>query len=248
MSLAPKFKWNVNEPTLDRLTKAYINRNLDNILEIVADVADKTAYDMKVMYILQGSRTGSVWHDMINEYRGNSRGARVDSGRMLNSVGSTASIDVGSGVIEGQYGLRMPGAGGMKYFLEQEYGFDLTLNNGNVRAVPGMHTYDRTVKMMKSKLRKGMLSKGFLSGTVDTRGAKILGQMKFGTSFAEAWSNVFGKEMTVERRDAFNRLADRRYEYYMQKEMAIRARIEIARANMIRAGYNPEQYINRFKG
>lgn len=247
MSLAPKFKWNVNNPALDRLTKGYINRNLDNILEVVAEVSNKTAHYMKANYILRDSRTGSVWHDIVNEYRGNLPGARVDSGRMRDSVGSTTSMDIGSGVIEGQYGLRMPGAGGQEYFLEQEYGFDLTLNNGNIRQVPGMHTYDRTLKDMKFMLRRGMLSKGFLTGKVDNRGSKILAQMKFGTSFAEAWSNVQSREITPKLISALNRRTDTILANNALKEAAIRARMEIARANMIRAGYNPESYINRFK-
>ena len=225
----------------------YTDTNLDNIHEGIAEVAQKTAYDMKVGYILQNSRTGSVWHDMINEYRGNARGARVDSGRMINSVGSMSSMDIPSGTIEAEYGLRMPGAGGQEYFLEQEYGFDLELGSGQIREVPGMETYERTKKNMKSALRKAMLSRGFLTGKVDTRGVRILDRMKWGETFESAWSAAYGKEQNWESVQRAMRWAERDYNRAKAAEARIQARIEIAKANMIRAGKTPESHIRRFE-
>jgi len=86
VSLAPSFKWNVNPKSVRRITDIYLKKNTDVIQNVIEGTASYSADWIRNFKVLRNSRTGTFWHDYINEERGNAEGARVDTGLMANSV------------------------------------------------------------------------------------------------------------------------------------------------------------------
>jgi len=185
----PKIKWNVNSSSLKRISDIYISNSLNSVQDALDTTARLTADLIKNDMIFKGSPTGSIWHQIINDYRGNQPGARIDSGAMIDSVGSEV-VRSGMGRFLASYGLQTPQAGGEDYFMKQEYGFPLTLPSGEIRNVPGMNTAERSAQFMEKRLRKEMLRAGFLKGRSDWRGERILKLMERGSNLEDAWVTV----------------------------------------------------------
>jgi len=190
VSLAPSFKWNVNRKSIRRITDIYLKKNTDAIQNVIEGTASYSADWIRDFKVLQNSRTGTLWHDYINEERGNAEGARVDTGLMANSVGYTRAQYQSEGEYIAEFGLLLPSAGGRKYFLEQDEGFQLELANGKVRDVPGMQTYESVEPQLKKRMSKEMLRHGFLRGGRDSRGMRIL-QNSEREGFNTAWSSEY---------------------------------------------------------
>lgn len=237
----PKIKWNTNQAALERLTNIYIKDTMGNIRDALDKTSSSTANYIKETMIMRGSPTGSVWHQIINDYRGNRFGARVDSGTMVQAVGSEVTQDNNRFIAS--YGLPLPESGGFEYFMKQEYGFDLTLPSGKVRQVPGMETAERSSKFMETMLRKEMLRRGFLKGEKDWRGAKIIASMQRGNTFEDAWAsaNVRSPEQTFASREFFKRKAERD----LAREVALQARLDSFKNELIKLG-RYEGYVKRF--
>lgn len=197
MSLAPRIKWNVNEASIARIAKAYKNRSLKDVKEAIgfaAKAGEKGTLDFKVVGTSKtdersGTPTGSTWHRFANYVRGNNMGARVDSGRMAASVGS--SNPRGSkGLYNATYGLPLNGP---KYFFQQENGFTFETWSGRSRKVPGMSDkrYGAQKKIddaIKKELRKKMVSRGFASSSNRADDERIIARMGRGMDFDDAWS------------------------------------------------------------
>lgn len=202
MSLAPKIKWNVNEASIARIAKAYKNRSLKDVKEAIgfaAKAGAKGTLDYKIVGTATGvaTPTGSAWHYFANLARGNNFGARVDTGRMAESVGSSEPRGT-KGLYGATYGLPVDGP---KYFFQQEHGFTFETWSGRRRKVPGMadkryKAQQKIDKAISTELRKRMVSRGFLSTASKGRDARVLGRMDAGMSFADAWSAEYpGNEM-----------------------------------------------------
>lgn len=202
MSLAPRIKWNVNEASIARIAKSYKNRSLKDVKEAIgfaAKAGAKGTLDFKIVGTPTGAATptGSAWHYFANLVRGNNYGARVDTGRMASSVGSSEARG-SRGVYGATYGLPLDGP---KYFFQQEEGFTFETWSGRRRKVPGMadkryKAQQKIDKAISSELRKRMVSRGFLSTASKGRDERILAKMEAGMSFADAWSAEYpGSEM-----------------------------------------------------
>lgn len=182
----PNFSWNIKPNQVEALTKRYVDNATDAIQDVISDVADFAADWIRENKVNRGSPTGTLWHELTNKRRRNLPGARVDTGEMVNSVGSTPAQYLAEGEYSAEFGLRLPSAGGRKYFLEQDRGFPLELASGEIRQVPGMHTFDAVLQGLRSRLRKEMLRRGFLLGKRDTKGERILRNTD-SLGFEKAW-------------------------------------------------------------
>ena len=238
----PKIKWNVNSSSLKRISDIYISNSLNSVQDALDKTASLTADHIKNEMILRNSPTGSLWHQVINDYRGNQPGARVDSGAMLSSVGSEV-VRSGMGRFLASYGLQTPQAGGEDYFMKQEEGFPLTLPSGEIRNVPGMNTAERSAQFMEKRLRKEMLRAGFLKGQKDWRGAKVVASMERGASFEDAWSSVNSRSgaSTAASREYFAQKASRD----AARSAGQQARLDSFKNELIRMG-RYESYVKRY--
>lgn len=224
----PKFEWNIKPNQVQALTRRYKDNALDAVQDAMSDAADFAADWIKLNKIYQGSRTGTLWHDLTNEERGNQEGARKETGEMYNSVGSTGARYLADGEYSAEFGLRLPSAGGRKYFLEQDQGFPLELASGEVRQVPGMHTFEAVLTPMTRYFRKEMLRRGFLRGGRDTKGERILRNAEF-ESFDAAWS---GQNLKNEnQRQAMRQNQINRFEAQARQDAIRGAQIESYRAS-----------------
>ena len=243
---APKFKWNVKPNQVEALTRRYKDRALDSVQEVIEDVADWAANDIRQLKIYSGSPTGTRWHDFINDERGNQDGARKDTGEMFNSVGSTPARYLAEGEYDAEFGLKLPSAGGRKYFLEQDQGFPLQLASGEVRQVPGMHTFDFILPALKRKMNKQMLRRGFLRGKRDTRGERVLSDApKMG--FESAWSQEFSNSRTPDQVIAGQKRQIRFYEQQIRRDAIRRANIDSYRSSKENIFGSITNQIDRYK-
>ena len=190
MSLAPKFKWNATDAVVQRIAKGYLRRSMTDIQESLSEAASwgaKATLDHKIM---GGTPTGSAWHYFANIRRGNNFGARVDSGNMAGSVGYSQTVgNMKNGSFMSTYGLPLNGD---PYFFEQENGYSFETWSGQKRDVPGMAdprygAQQKIDKEIRKALNKRMVSRGFMRGASDTRGARIIDRMNRGYSFSESW-------------------------------------------------------------
>jgi hypothetical protein len=239
VSLLPKIKWNINQASLERIQKGYMNNTLESVHTALDNTATATANYIKENMILRGSPTGSLWHQIINDYRGNQPGARVDSGSMLQSVGSEVTSG-GLGRFMASYGLPVNGE---EYFMKQDRGFPLELPNGTIRNVPGMNTKERSDKFMQTTLRKEMLRRGFLKGQKDWRGAKVMRGMDAGRDFESAWQNVNARTDAQIFASRQNLL--KKYERMTQIENANSARLNAFKNELDRLGQY-DAYVKRY--
>lgn len=193
MQFRPNAKWNVNSSTINRITKSYEKRSLNDIkdaLETAASMGSKATLDFKIN---SGTPTGSVWHYLTNvSVRNQDPGARKDTGRMASSVGYSKAS--GEQVITSTYGLPMNGP---DYFFEQEYGFRFTTWSGVERSVPGMADprYGAQKKIdsaISRSLNKAMTSKGFFrSGSRATTRFERVYEKAQDIGFGAAWRLEF---------------------------------------------------------
>ena len=209
MQIKPSLKWNVNKKSIDRITNRYATSNIKNIKRAIGRAAEAGASAVRNDAILRGSPTDSAWHYFANLIRGNDYGARKDTGRMLNSVGSSQGVRDGVfGTIAASYGLPVDGP---KYFMEQDQGYTFTTWSGREQNVPGMNSFQKSLPAMTKNLRKEMLRYGFL--TTGSRQAprqrKVLNRVMAGYDFDSAWGAEFptspariqaGQEMAERRR------------------------------------------------
>jgi len=184
-------KWNVNQASIDRITKRYIKKNLAT-LENIVDWYAKTASDFIVdKKILRGSSTGTNWHRNANAERGNEFGARYDSGAMAQSVGYESYSFNSDNQIGAEFGLPTPAAGGPAYFMSQERGFTIQTNSGSHKVKP-MNSAGEAHEHMRPLMRRKMLSEGFLRGKRDARGSTVVALMRGvggkSYSFDAAWA------------------------------------------------------------
>lgn len=240
----PKFEWNIKPNQVQALTRRYKDNALGAVQDAMSDAADFAADWIKLNKIYQGSRTGTLWHDLTNKERGNQEGARKETGEMYNSVGSTGARYLADGEYSAEFGLRLPSAGGRKYFLEQDQGFPLQLASGEIRQVPGMNTYEAVLTPMTRRFRKEMLRRGFLKGGRDTRGERILRNAEF-EGFNTAWAGEFAR--TENQREAMRRFELRSFEARYRRDAIQNARIESYRGSVESLFGSIPNFMNRFK-
>ena len=192
MQIKPSLKWNVNKKSIDRITNRYATSNINNIKKAIGRAAEAGASAVRNDAILRGSPTDSAWHYFANLIRGNDYGARKDTGRMLNSVGSSQGVRDGVfGTIAASYGLPVDGP---KYFMEQDQGYTFTTWSGREQNVPGMNSFQKSLPTMTKNLRKEMLRYGFLTTGSKSMGrqTKILNRMMKGYNFDDSYAAEYG--------------------------------------------------------
>jgi hypothetical protein len=240
----PKLDWNVKPRQVEALTKRYTDRATDSIQEVVSDAADFAAQWIKENKIYRGSRTGTLWHDFVNRERGNAEGARIETGAMYNSVGSTSAQYLSDGEYAAEFGIKLPSAGGRKYFMEQDQGFALQLASGKIRQVPGMQTFDSVIVPLRRMFRKEMLRRGFLRGKRDTRGERILRNEGF-SNFNTAWADEFAR--TDAQRDAMFRYELRAAERRMRSAIIQEAKLDSYRDYVKNLGGDAPDWIGGYR-
>lgn len=197
MEFNPKLKWNANEAVVNRLTKSYLKRSISDLKEAVergAAAGANATLDYKIRgNIGRGSPTGTVWHYVTNTMvRNQPAGARVDTGRMAASVGSSNAT--GKVMLSATYGLPLNGP---DYFFEQEYGFERVRFSGEMTGdrVPGMadeqYGHQENIdKQIKRAMNKSMTARGFFPSRGAARYERVY-KMAQDTSFNLAWSMEF---------------------------------------------------------
>lgn len=170
MSLAPKIKWNKKPTQVSSTMTRYTDRALFALGDAIQTTSDYSAQWIVDAKIKANSRTGTLWHDLVNKRRGNAPGARVETGELMRSVGSTLAVELDRGFYESQFGIRLPEAGGRKYFMEQDQGFDLELYNGETKWVPGMETFKAVLPVLRKTFRTEMSMRGFVLGKMAAGG------------------------------------------------------------------------------
>lgn len=210
MSLQASLKWNVNKASVKRITDRYSKQNIENIKTAISRAAQQGAAAVRTDAILKGSPTDSAWHYFANIVRGNDYGARKDTGRMLNSVGSSQGVRDGVfGTIAASYGLPTSGP---DYFMEQDQGYTFTTWSGRQQTVPGMNSFEKSLPAMRKALKKEMLRQGFLAtGARDaSRQSRILDRMMSGYAFEDSYGAEF--PVSPEQIRTGREMAQRRYE------------------------------------
>lgn len=240
----PKFEWNIKPNQVEALTKRYKDRALDSVQDAIEDAADYSAEWIKQNKIHRGSRTGSLWHDLVNTERGNPEGARMDTGALYSSVGNTRAQYLSDGEYSAEFGIRLPRAGGRKYFMEQDQGFELQLASGKIRDVPGMHTFDAVLPVLRGRIRKEMLRRGFLKGKRDVRGERILRNAPYST-FNAAWADEYAR--TDSQRESMMRFEIRAAETRRRQGVAQDARLESYRMSVENLYGSIPNWMGRFK-
>jgi hypothetical protein len=164
VSLTPKIKWNKKPTQVQSTMTRYTDRALFAVGDAIQTSADKSATWIVDAKIKANSPTGTLWHDIVNQERGNNPGARKETGALMRSVGSTSAVELDRGFYEAQFGIRLPEAGGQKYFMEQDEGFELTLYSGETKWVPGMETFKAVLPVLRKTFKTEMSMRGFSSG------------------------------------------------------------------------------------
>lgn len=197
MEFNPKLKWNANDSVINRLTKSYLKRSINDIKDAVergAAAGGNATLDYKIRGNLgKGSPTGTVWHYVTNTLvRNQPPGARVDTGRMAASVGSSKAS--GKVMLSATYGLPLNGP---DYFFEQEYGFERVRFTGELTGdrVPGMADeqyghQEKIDKAIKKALNKSMTARGFFPSRGTARYERVY-DMAQDSGFNLAWSLEF---------------------------------------------------------
>lgn len=197
MEFNPKLKWNANDSVINRLTKSYLKRSISDIKDAVergAMAGANATVDYKIRGNMGGgSPTGTAWHYITNTIvRNQSPGARVETGRMAASVGSSNAT--GKVMLSATYGLPLNGP---DYFFEQEYGFERVRFSGELTGdrVPGMADeryghQEKIDKQIKRTLNKSMTARGFFPSRGTARYERVY-KMAQETSFNLAWSMEF---------------------------------------------------------
>lgn len=247
MSLAPKFKWNANEKSIERIKESYLKRSLGDVQDALSHAATwgaKATLDHKIM---SGTPTGSAWHYFANVRRGNAFGARVDTGEMASSVGSSKAESYGSKFMA-TYGLPLDGP---DYFFKQEYGFKFQTWAGQTREVPGMadSRYGAQGKIdtqIRRALSKSMVARGFLRGTKDIRGERIIKRMDRGMSFSESWAFEYSNNSA----SAYEAYVRRAQEQVMNRQMLGDMRLNsfLERLTRIEGATAAQTYLKRLDG
>lgn len=240
----PNFSWNIKPNQVEALTKRYVDNATGAMQDAISDAADFAADWIKYNKIYRGSRTGTLWHDLVNKERGNPEGARVDTGAMFNSVGSTGAQYLSEGEYSAEFGIKLPSAGGRKYFIEQDEGFPLQLASGEIRQVPGMHTFDAVLTPLSRHFRKEMLRRGFLKGKRDVRGERIL-RNEPSLGFNKSWSEEFMR--TEAQRDAMRQYELGAYERRYRRALIQDARLEAYRGSVENLFGSIDNWMGRFK-
>ena len=203
--ISAKAKWNVNEASINRIVNRYIKKNLTTLENVVDWYAAESAEYIEKFKILSGSSTGTNWHRNKNAERGFNDGARVDSGAMAASVGYESYSFNSEHVVGAEFGLPTPFGGGEQYFMSQEEGFDIKLRDGSKHTVKPMNSAGVTRDKMRGKMRRKMLSEGFLTGKQDVRGSTVIALMGGSAgksySFEAAWA-MTGDDQSPARRAA----------------------------------------------
>lgn len=242
--ISAKAKWNVNEASIKRLTDRYVKKNLGNIERAVDWYAHNAAYYIEEFKVLSGSSTGTAWHRNINAQRGNKGGARVETGYMARSIGYDSYSFNSDNEIGAEFGLRMPQAGGERYFLQQEKGFTIDTKMGPHKVV-GMHSAEAAHKWMRPRFRKQMLSMGFLYGK-DVRGQTVLALMRGAAGKPMGFDAAYaatGNTATAAQKAAYNSLQKKINERELNRFIRQQASdenqrvIDASRINS-QAGYN----------
>ena len=170
MSLVPKIKWNKKPTQVSSTMTRYTDRALFALGDAIQSTSQKSATWIVDAKIKANSPTGTLWHDLVNKDRGNNPGARIETGELMRSVGSTPAVELDRGFYESQFGIRLPEAGGRKYFMEQDQGFDLELYNGETKWVPGMETFKAVLPVLRKTFRTEMSMRGFVAGKMAAGG------------------------------------------------------------------------------
>ena len=234
MSLNPSIKWNKKRTQVNSTMTRFTDRALYDIGVGISIVADKSANWIKDNKIKRNSATGTLWHKYTNEERGNEPGARVDSGALLNSVGSTGGVEVSRGVYESEFGIRLPSAGGRKYFMEQDEGFNLETWSGETKWVPGMQTFDAVKDALKKELRFQMASLGLVRG-------KSVGGGRTAPAEARGFSGGGDDAQKLIERQ----IGIRRYQSMGKVDAAREIRESIERGSIIKTYGSTQAFLNR---
>ena len=234
MSLAPKIKWNKKPTQVQSTMTRYADRALFALGDAVQITSEKSAQWIIDAKIKSGSRTGTLWHDLVNKERGNNPGARIDTGELLRSVGSTSATELDRGFYESQFGIRLPEAGGRKYFMEQDQGFDLELYNGETKWVPGMETFKAVLPALRKTFRTEMSMRGF-----------VLGKMAAGGKSAPRESASFSDTSDIQRMTERS-IQARRYEQRLNADAGYQIKQDLFSGSMIQQFGSIDKYLYRF--
>jgi hypothetical protein len=235
VSLAPKIKWNKKPTQVQSTMTRYTDRALFALGDAVQNVSDYSAKWIVDAKIKSNSRTGTLWHDLVNKERGNTVGARVETGELLRSVGSTPASEVDRGFYESQFGIRLPEAGGRKYFMEQDQGFDLELYNGETKWVPGMETFKSVLPVLRKNFRMEMASRGF-----------VLGKMAAGGRSAPRESAGSFSDTSDIQRMSERAMQSRRYEQRLNADAGYQIKQDLFSGAMIEQFGSIDNYLYRF--
>lgn len=237
MSLPPKIKWNKNPSQVNSTMTRYTDRALYAIAEALQKTSKDSAQWIVDAKIKRGSRTGTLWHDVTNKERGNEPGARVETGEMMRSVGSTPTMEQGRGLYSSEFGLRLPSAGGRKYFIEQDEGFDLELYSGETKFVPGMNTFAAVLPALRTTLRMELSSRGFKLG-------KMAGGGRSAARDPGGFSSASSEVDQLINRD----IALRRYQAMSKQDAARNIKEATYKGSIIEQFGSFGDYNNRFGG
>jgi len=213
----------------------YTDRALFALGDAIQSTSQKSATWIVDAKIKANSPTGTLWHDLVNKDRGNNPGARIETGELMRSVGSTPAVELDRGFYESQFGIRLPEAGGRKYFMEQDQGFDLELYSGETKWVPGMETFKAVLPVLRKEFKMEMVSRGF-----------VLGKMAAGGKTAPRESAGSFSDLSDGQKMLERSIEVRRYEGRLKAEAAHEAKRGVVRAAKIADHGSVNAYINSY--